>query len=273
MISLFQKAAEYIRTRLPENQIPKIGLILGSGLGVLADNIENPLYILYKDIPGFPQTTVEGHAGRFVYGCYQGKIVLAMQGRFHYYEGKSIDDVVFPVRVMKILGIEILILTNAAGGVNIDYQPGDLMLITDHINMSGVSPLRGKNLDVLGGPRFPDMSFTYDPELRQLAINAAKNRNLDLKTGVYAMMQGPSFETPAEIKMLRTLGADAVGMSTVPEAITAVHAKIKVLGISCITNMAAGILEQALTHEEVMETADKVKGKFISLLETVISAI
>ena len=273
MIILFQKAAEYIKSQFPESQMPKIGLILGSGLGVLADYIKNPVYIPYKDIPGFPQTTVEGHAGRFVFGSYQGKTVLAMQGRFHYYEGKSIEEVVFPVRVMKILGIEILILTNAAGGVNLNFRPGDLMLITDHINMSGVSPLRGENLDVIGGPRFPDMSFAYDSELRKLAIEAAEKQNFDLKTGVYAMMQGPSFETPAEIKMLRTLGADAVGMSTVPEAITAVHAKIKVLGISCITNMAAGILEQALTHEEVIETANQVKGNFIYLLEAVISAI
>ena len=243
------------------------------GLGVLTEHIEKPVYIPYKDIPGFPQTTVEGHAGRFVYGSFQGKAVLAMQGRFHYYEGKSIEEVVFPVRAMKILGIEILILTNAAGGVNPSFQPGDLMLITDHINMSGVSPLRGKNLDVLGGHRFPDMTFAYNLELRQLAIDAAKKIDLDLKTGVYAMMQGPNFETPAEIKMLRILGADAVGMSTIPEAITAVHAKIKVLGISCITNMAAGILKQTLTHEEVLETAKQVKGKFIRLLETVISII
>lgn len=270
---MFQKAAEYIKAQFPVSRMPKVGLILGSGLGVLADYIENPIYIPYEGIPGFSQTTVEGHAGNFVYGSYQGKVVLAMQGRFHYYEGKSIEEVVFPVRVMKMLGIEILILTNAAGGVNLSFQPGDLMLITDHINMSGVNPLRGENLEILGGPRFPDMSFTYDPELRQLAIDVAKKQNFDLKTGVYAMMQGPSFETPAEIKMLRTLGADAVGMSTVPEAITAVHAKIKVLGISCITNMAAGILEQPLTHEEVIDTASQVRGKFISFLETVISVI
>ncbi|HCS75694.1 MAG TPA: purine-nucleoside phosphorylase [Clostridiales bacterium] len=270
---MFQRAAEYIKSQLPKSQAPKIGLILGSGLGVLTEHIEKPVYIPYKDIPGFPQTTVEGHAGRFVYGSFQGKAVLAMQGRFHYYEGKSIEEVVFPVRVMKILGIEILILTNAAGGVNPSFQPGDLMLITDHINMSGVSPLRGKNLDVLGGPRFPDMTFAYNLELRQLAIDAAKKIDLDLKIGVYAMMLGPNFETPAEIRMLRILGADAVGMSTIPEAITAVHAKIKVLGISCITNMAAGILKQTLTHEEVLETAKQVKGKFIRLLETVISII
>ncbi|MDD2503815.1 MAG: purine-nucleoside phosphorylase, partial [Clostridia bacterium] len=194
---MFQRAAEYIKSQLPKSQAPKIGLILGSGLGVLTEHIEKPVYIPYKDIPGFPQTTVEGHAGRFVYGSFQGKAVLAMQGRFHYYEGKSIEEVVFPVRVMKILGIEILILTNAAGGVNPSFQPGDLMLITDHINMSGVSPLRGKNLDVLGGPRFPDMTFAYNLELRQLAIDAAKKIDLDLKTGVYAMMLGPNFETPA----------------------------------------------------------------------------
>ena len=269
---MYRKAAEFIKQRLPEGTLPRIGMILGSGLGVLADFIENPIYIHYNEIPGFPGTTVEGHKGRFVIGSYLGKQVLAMQGRFHYYEGKSIQEVVLPIHVMKVLGIETLIITNAAGGINLDFRPGDIMVITDHINLSGVNPLRGKNLDELG-PRFPDMSFAYDPELIKTAIEAGKKVQVDLRTGVYAMMQGPSFETPAEIRMLRILGADAVGMSTVPEVIAAVHSKIKVLGISCITNMAAGILKQSLSHQEVIDTAEKVKGKFIRLIEAIVSML
>ena len=272
MIVLFPETAGYIAQKIPKNKKPSVGLILGSGLGVLADHLENPIAIPYKEIPDFPQTTVEGHAGRFVYGALQGRPVLTMQGRFHYYEGKSIDEVVFPVRVMKALGIQVLVITNAAGGVNTGFQPGDLMVITDHLNLSGVNPLRGKNLDTLG-PRFPDMTYAYDQKLREIAAAAANRQNLTLQKGVYAMMQGPSFETPAEIKMLRILGADAVGMSTVPEVITAVHAKMKVLGISCITNMAAGILEQPLNHQEVITTANQVKGNFIRLLEEVIPAL
>jgi purine-nucleoside phosphorylase len=269
---LYLKAAEYIKSRLPAGRIPKTCLILGSGLGVLANNIEEAVQIEYSDIPNFPQTTVEGHAGRLVYGNLKEKPVIAMQGRFHYYEGKKLEEVVFPVRVMKAIGVEILIITNAAGGINMQFKPGDIMLITDHINFSGVNPLRGNNLDELG-PRFPDMTYAYDPELMDKAMQAAEKLEISLKRGVYAMMQGPSFETPAEIRMLRIIGADAVGMSTVPEVITAVHAKIRVLGISCITNMAAGILKQPLTHKEVMDTANQARGKFIRLLEAVIAAL
>ncbi|NLA85418.1 MAG: purine-nucleoside phosphorylase [Clostridiales bacterium] len=269
---MIEKAASYLKIHLPEDRMPKIGMILGSGLGILADFIKEPIIIDYKDIPGFPQTTVDGHAGKLVFGNYQGQWVLAMQGRFHYYEGKDIFEVVFPVRVMNLLGIKILIITNAAGGINESFQPGDLMLITDHINMSGVNPLRGKNFDLFG-PRFPDMSYAYDIELREIAMREAEKLKIPLKSGVYAMMQGPSFETPAEIRMLRILGADAVGMSTVPEVITAVHGKMRVLGISCITNMAAGILEQPLTHEEVLKTAEHTKVKFMKLIEAVVSAI
>jgi purine-nucleoside phosphorylase len=269
---MYKEAAEYIRKQLPSGKAPKIGLVLGSGLGVLADSIDDPIYIGYNDVPGFPQTTVEGHKGRFVIGRYQEKPVIAMQGRFHYYEGKSLEEVILPVRVMKALGTETLILTNAAGGVNTGFQPGDIMLITDHINFSGVNPLRGRNQEELG-PRFPDMSFAYDPGLLDTAKKAAESLEIPYRTGVYAMMQGPSFETPAEIRMLRILGADAVGMSTVPEVIAAAHAKIKVLGISCITNMAAGILKQPLTHQEVIETADQAKGKFIRLIGAIVSAL
>ena len=267
---MYKEAAAYIKERLPQS--PGIGMILGSGLGVIADYIENPVYVNYNSIPGFPQTTVEGHKGRFVYGIYQGKPVIAMQGRFHYYEGKEIQEVVLPVRVLKELGVHTLIITNAAGGINTDFQPGDIMLITDHINLSGISPLRGKNDESLG-PRFPDMSYAYDLILRNKAIAEAERLNIPIKTGVYAMMQGPSFETPAEIKMLRVLGADAVGMSTVPEVIVAGHAKMKVLGISCITNMAAGILNQPLTHLEVMDTANRVKDKFVKLINAIISTL
>lgn len=269
---MYKEAAQYIRKQLPNNKIPTIGLILGSGLGILADSINDPVFINYNSIPGFPQTTVEGHKGRFVCGDYQGKSVIAMQGRFHYYEGKNMEEVVLPVRVMKELGIEVLILTNAAGGINTDFRPGDIMLITDHINMSGINPLRGSNHDELG-PRFPDMTYAYDPKLGKIVKETANKLDIALKTGVYAMMQGPSYETPAEIKMLRILGADAVGMSTVPEVITAVHAKIKVIGISCITNMAAGILEQPLSHQEVIETAEQAKGNFIRLINGVVSAL
>ena len=253
---MHKKASEFLKNTITEPA--KIGLILGSGLGILAEEFENPIYLDYSNIPGFPKSTVEGHKGRFVYGEYANKKVLAMQGRFHYYEGIDIKDIVLPIRVMREIGIKTIIITNAAGGINTNYKPGDLMIIEDHINQSGINPLRGANNDEIG-PRFPDMSYAYDPALRALAKELGKGLGIDLKSGVYAMMQGPSFETPAEIRMLRTLGADAVGMSTVPEVITAVHAGIKVLGISCISNMAAGILDQALTHDEVIATADMIK--------------
>lgn len=251
---------------------PTVGLILGSGLGVLGDQIPGADAIDYADIPGFPVSTVEGHAGRLVFGELGGKQVVIMQGRFHYYEGYSMDQVVFPVRVMQQLGVETVVVTNAAGAVNAGLLPGDLMLITDHIKLFTDSPLRGANIDELG-LRFNDMSTAYTPELRRLAKRVAAENEIDVREGVYAHMAGPSFETPAEIRMLRTLGADAVGMSTVPEVITAAHAGLRVLGISAISNMAAGILDQPLNHEEVMETGRMVRDKFVTLVKSVVEAM
>lgn len=254
------------------NMNPRIGIILGSGLGGLADLIEEPVSIEYENIPNFPISTVEGHAGRLVFGKLQGVDIVAMQGRFHYYEGYPIHDVVFPVRVMIGLGIDSLIVTNAAGGVNESFAPGDLMIIRDHINYAGVNPLIGKNLDDKG-PRFVDMTWAYDRELIKLAKKSAENLNLSLKEGVYMWFSGPTYETPAEIKLASVLGADAVGMSTVPEVIIANHEGIRVLGISCITNMAAGILDQPLDHNEVVETSLKVKDQFQSLVMEIIKHI
>lgn len=251
---------------------PEIGMILGSGLGILAEEIEAPIYIKYNDIPHFPVSTVEGHAGRFVIGTLQGKKVIAMQGRFHYYEGYGMEEVTFPVRVMKRLGVKTLIVTNAAGGVNKEFKPGDLMLINDHINFAFDNPLMGKNYDELG-PRFPDTSRAYDPELIGKVMEIAKENHIELKQGVYTLFTGPSYETPAEIRMVRFLGGDAVGMSTVPEVTVAAHSNMKVIGISCITNMAAGILDQPLCHEEVVETATKVRETFITLVKKVVEKL
>lgn len=251
---------------------PRIGIILGSGLGGLADLIEKSTSVQYEDIPNFPVSTVEGHAGRLIFGQLHGVEIVAMQGRFHFYEGYPIVDVVFPVRVMSGLGIENLIVTNACGGVNESFKPGDLMIIKDHINYAGANPLIGKNLDHKG-PRFVDMTFGYDRELIKIAKASAKNLNLDIKEGVYMWFTGPTYETPAEIKMASILGADAVGMSTVPEVIVANHESIKVLGVSCITNMAAGILDQPLNHEEVVETSLKVKDQFQSFVLEIIKNI
>lgn len=270
LLTNIQRASDYILKR--SKYKPEIGLILGSGLGALANLIENPEYYTYDKLPNFPISTVEGHEGRLVIGTLQGKTVVAMQGRFHYYEGYKMEEVTFPIRVMKLLGVKTLIVTNAAGAVNTSFKPGDLMIITDHINLSGNNPLIGENLDLFG-PRFPDMSNAYNKELRKIAKNVANSINIDIKEGVYAMMSGPTYETPAEINMIRTLGGDAVGMSTVPEVIVANHCGIKVIGISCMTNMAAGILEQPLNHEEVIETSNKVKNNFIKLMETLIKEI
>lgn len=266
-ITALEKAAAYIKEN--SRYTPEIGLILGSGLGVLGNEIEDPDIFEYEDIPGFPVSTVEGHAGRLVIGTLQGRTVIVLQGRFHYYEGYDFQRVVFPVRVMKLLGVEDLLVTNAAGGVNREFKPGDLMLIEDHIKFFIDSPLRGANLDSFG-PRFNDMSYAYTPELRKMARDAAADMGLSLKEGVYAFMGGPSFETPAEIRMLETLGADAVGMSTVPEVLTAAHGGMRVLGISCISNMAAGILDQPLNHEEVMETGEMVRATFLMLVKAVV---
>lgn len=262
-----EEAAAYIRERV--NEEPEIGLILGSGLGILADLIEQPLTIAYEDIPHFPVSTVAGHAGELVAGKIAGRSVIMMKGRFHLYEGYGVEKVSFPVRVMKLLGVSKLIVTNAAGGVNRDYEPGDLMVISDHINLLGRNPLVGPNLDMFGS-RFPDMTEAYSNRLRKLLHETAEELGMTLQEGVYAALLGPTYETPAEIRMLQAIGADAVGMSTVPEVIVARHAGIEVLGISCITNMAAGILDQELDHAEVMEMAEKVKERFLNLVLHVI---
>lgn len=246
-----------------------IGVILGSGLGDYAEALEDALKLPYSEIPGFPRSTVAGHAGMWCCGTLYGKRVVMMQGRFHYYEGYGMKDVTLPVRVMQKIGVKTLIVTNAAGGVNLGYHPGELMVIGDIFSMTAQNPLIGPNLDAFG-PRFPDMSCAFDKELRALAHECANEQGFALREGVYAQMTGPTYETPAEIRMLRTLGADAVGMSTVPEVIVARHGGMRVLGISCITNMAAGILDQPLNHAEVTETANRVKGQFRNLLDRII---
>ena len=263
-------AAEFIRQRL--TKLPTIGLILGSGLGDFADTLENRIVIPFAEVPDFPQPTVEGHTGAFVIGDCQGKTVVALQGRIHYYEGHPQSVITIPVRVMALLGVKQLILTNACGGVNLNYMPGDLMVISDHINYSGANPLIGPNLGEFG-PRFPDMSDIYTKALRAKILTTAEKNGIALRQGVYAMYSGPSYETPAEIRMFRTLGADAVGMSTVPEAIVAAHCGMEVVGISCITNMAAGVLPQKLNHQEVVETAAIVHDKFHRLLRLILDLL
>ncbi|EGL82488.1 purine nucleoside phosphorylase I, inosine and guanosine-specific [Caldalkalibacillus thermarum TA2.A1] len=270
MRETYSQAADYLRDKLNVN--PDIGLILGSGLGVLADEIENPVKIPYREIPGFPESTVAGHAGQLVSGVLEGRPVIAMQGRFHFYEGYDLQLVTMPVRAMKKLGVSKLVVTNAAGGINPDFSPGDLMLIESHINFMFQNPLIGPNDDELG-PRFPDMSQAYTPQLREKAEKVANELGIPLQKGVYVGVTGPSYETPAEIRMFRKMGADAVGMSTVPEVIVAAHCGMEVLGISCISNMAAGILDQPLSHEEVMETAERVKQTFLTLVKGIVKQL
>lgn len=248
---------------------PRIGLILGSGLGPVADRLEDVSAISYDALPGFPRTTVPGHEGRLLTGRIAGRQVAVMQGRFHYYEGHTMQDVVFPIRALRRAGIRDLILTNAAGGVNRAFQPGDLMLITDHIGLFCEPALRGPNLDSFG-PRFPDQSRVYDPDLADLARSCADQIDRPLREGVYVYCKGPQFETPAEIRMIAALGGDAVGMSTVPEAVTAVHSGMRVLGISCITNAAAGILDRPLSHEEVLEAGRFLSGRAVRLVEAIV---
>ncbi|MCV9948048.1 purine-nucleoside phosphorylase [Paenibacillus sp. BT-177] len=262
-----QEAADYIRAK--SGITPEIGLILGSGLGILADLIQDGVSIPYQDIPHFPVSTVEGHEGELLLGTIEGRAVVMMKGRFHMYEGYGPQLTAFPVRVMKQLGIQSLLVTNAAGGVNTSYKAGDLMVISDHLNLTGQNPLIGPN-DAALGVRFPDMSEAYSRRLREIAKQTATQQGFSLQEGVYAGLLGPNYETPAEIVMLRTLGADAVGMSTVSEVIVARHAGIEVLGFSCITNMAAGILDQPLSHDEVMETAEKVREQFLKLVLAII---
>lgn len=263
VLNNIREAASFIRGKIDGE--PEIGLILGSGLGIIAELVENPVVIAYEDIPHFPVSTVEGHAGELVVGTVAGRRVVLMKGRFHLYEGYSVEVVSFPVRVMKELGVKTLLVTNASGGINTSYEVGDLMLIKDHINFTFRNPLIGPNMDELG-PRFPDMSEAYSKRLRQIAKEVAESQGIKLQEGVYIGLLGPSYETPAEIRMMRTLGADAVGMSTVSEVIVARHAGIEVLGFSCISNMASGILDQPLSHEEVMETTEREKQKFLRLI-------
>ncbi len=267
LIEKVNESYKYLAEKIPFQ--PKIGLILGSGLGILADEINDKIAISYDKIPNFPVSTVEGHAGRFVAGELAGKKVIAMQGRFHYYEGYSMEEVTFPVRVMKALGVDILLVTNAAGGVNESFEPGDLMIINDHINFGSDNPLIGKNYDEFG-PRFPDTSNAYDRELIKIVESVANKNNINIKKGVYTFFTGPTYETPAEVRLARFIGSDAVGMSTVPEVIVACHSGIRVIGISCITNMASGILDQPLYHGEVVETAERVREKFITLVKNII---
>ncbi len=264
-----EHAARLIRARLNETEAPRVALVLGSGLGAFADELEDSVAIPYEEIPGFARSTVEGHAGRLVIGKCGGVAVAAMQGRFHYYEGYSLDEVTFPIRTFGALGVKAIVLTNAAGGINVAFNQGALMLISDHLNLMGASPLRGAN-DERFGVRFPDMSEVYARDYQEMVIEEARQMGMELRRGTYGALSGPSYETPAEIRMLRTLGADAVGMSTVPEAIVARHTGIKVVGISCITNMAAGVLDQPIVHEEVIETGARVRATFSELLRRVI---
>jgi len=262
-----EHAARLIRSRAGEDV--RVALVLGSGLGAFADELEDAQAIPYDEIPGFARPTVEGHAGRLVVGRAGGAAVAAMQGRFHFYEGYTLEEVTFPVRVLGLLGAKSLVLTNAAGGLNNSYEQGALILISDHLNLMGTNPLLGRN-DERFGPRFPDMTEVYDREYQEAAIGEAREMGLELRRGIYAALSGPSYETPAEIRMLRLLGADAVGMSTVPEAIVARQMGLRVLGLSCITNMAAGVLDKPINHEEVIETGERVRETFAELLRRVI---
>ena len=265
-----EHAARVIRARTKLE--PRIALVLGSGLGGFADDFEDAVGIPYEEIPGFMRSTAAGHAGRLVIGKVDTVPVVAMQGRVHYYEGYSLEAVTFPIRTFKLLGVKTLILTNASGGINVQLNQGTLMVISDHLNLMGDNPLRGRN-DERFGPRFPDMTAVYSRELQELVIEEANAIGVEVRRGIYGALSGPSYETPAEIHLLRNLGADAVGMSTVPEAIVARHMDVEVLGISCITNMAAGISDEPINHEEVMATGDRVRDTFAKLLRGVVSRV
>jgi purine-nucleoside phosphorylase len=264
------ETATWLRARVRET--PQVGVVLGSGLGAFADRVEDALQFNYPDIPHWPPAAVVGHAGTLVAGRVRDRPVVVLAGRAHVYEGHDLRTVTFPVRVLGVLGVRTLLLTNAAGGVNTSFAQGALMVVDDHLNLMGSNPLIGPNDDRFG-PRFPDMTEVYSRRLRGLADAAAAEAGITIAHGVYAALHGPSYETPAEIRYLRTIGADAVGMSTVPEAIAARHMGIEVLGISCITNMAAGVLPKPLDHHEVMATARRVAGEFIKLLEGVIGRL
>lgn len=270
LLAHIEAARAYIAGRIAE--LPSVGLILGSGLGPLADQIIDPVFIPYEEIPHFPISTVEGHAGRLVIGQLGGKQVVAMQGRFHYYEGYTMQQVTFPVRVMKQLGVETLIVTNACGGFNPAFEPGTLMFIRDHINFTGDNPLMGKNESELG-TRFPDMSSAYDPKLIQLGQKVANDLGIETHTGIYTCVSGPYYCSKAELVMIRSFGSDTIGMSTVPETIVAVHGGMKVLGISCVTDMAIPENLQPLEHHHVVEVANRTRPKFIRLVTGIVEAL
>jgi len=269
----FTHAEHAAKFLLSQTQLrPKIGLVLGSGLGGFADELSGAIRVPYANIPFFPRSTAVGHAGQMVIGTAAGIPVAAMQGRVHLYEGYSAQEVAYPMRVFDQMDVHAVILTNAAGGINLEYKQGALVVITDHLNLQGQNPLAGPN-DERYGPRFPDMSQAYWKPYREMALQAAKKLGKTLYQGVYAGLLGPSYETPAEIRYLRTIGADLVGMSTISEVIAARHMGVKVLAISCVTNMAAGILDQPITHDEVLETGERVKGDFLALLQAVLPEI
>ena len=270
ILEQIEEAKQYIEAKIKIK--PQLGIVLGSGLGELAEEVEDSVVIKYEDIPYFKTSTVSGHEGSLIIGKFRDRNVIMMKGRVHFYEGYSMQEITFPTRVMKALGITKLIVTNAAGAVNKEFSEGELMIITDHINMLGLNPLIGKNFDELGD-RFPDMTNQYDKDFIQMAQDIANKLDINIKQGVYAYMSGPSYETKSEVNMLRILGADAVGMSTVPEVIVAKHSNIDVLGISCITNMAAGILDIPLDHEQVIEVSNRVKDKFKTLVRGIIDEI
>ena len=264
---MFQQTKAYLEAKIKSR--PSIGVVLGSGLGAFADALSDSTHIPYADIPGWPRSTAIGHAGKLVFGNLGSTEIVVMSGRAHLYEGYSPARVTYGVRIFHMLGVRSLVLTNAAGGVNVSYQQGGLVLISDHINLQGVNPLVGANEDHFG-PRFPDMSDAYSHEYRKIAKETAAELGIVLDEGVYAALSGPSYETPAEIRYLRTIGADLVGMSTVPEVIVANHMSMKVLAISCVTNMAAGVLPQKINHEEVLETGTRVRDTLLLLLKTVL---
>lgn len=265
-IEQYQQSADYLREQL-NGFTPKVAMVLGSGLGYLGDQVEQPIYVDYQNIPHFKSSTAPGHKGRFVFGLLEGQNVAVMQGRMHHYEGYSYEEVTYAIRVLRLLGCNTLIVTNAAGCINTQWQAGDLMLITDHIKMFSESPLRGENLPMFG-TRFPDSSHLYTPDLQMLARKAAQKLNISLREGVYFYCYGPQYETPAEIRAARLLGGDAVGMSTAPEVIVAGHCGMQVLGITLLSNMAAGILDQPLSEQEVLDAAETAKEKFSSLIRT-----
>ena len=265
--AFYEKTAEYVKQRAPF--VPEIALILGTGLGPLAGQIENPVTLDYREIPNFLVSTAPDHAGKLIFGTLEGKKLVCMSGRFHTYEGYDFEQLSIPVRLFKLLGVKQVIVTNAAGGVNEGYRPGDIMVISDHIKLNGASPMRGKNLPEFGD-RFFDVTRMYTPELRETAKRCAQGSGLTVHEGVYFFMTGPQFETPAEIRAIRTLGGDAVGMSTVTEALTAAHCGLPVLAMSVITNMAAGVLDQPLTTEEVSETGRMIEQQFSAYLKSII---